>query len=111
MIKRLWKGLLDKNLEFFKKDPINSKEKNNMNPSVQIMKSDNEIMFTYQTFKQLRPHLKEEDFVERIKRLQRTHGFQLVAVMEDDEVKAIAGYRITESLAWGKYLYVDDLTK
>ncbi|PEZ80607.1 GNAT family N-acetyltransferase [Bacillus sp. AFS017274] len=44
-----------------------------------------------------------------MKRVEKNNGFNLVAVIEDNEVKAAAGYRITESLAWGNYFYVDDL--
>ncbi|MGD6991303.1 GNAT family N-acetyltransferase [Sutcliffiella horikoshii] len=80
-----------------------------MKPIVKKMRSNSEIMSTFGTFIQLRPHLTEEDFLEKISRLEKNNGFHLVAVMEDNEVKAVAGYRITESLAWGKYLYVDDL--
>jgi GNAT superfamily N-acetyltransferase len=79
-----------------------------MQPIVKIMNSDTEIICTFTTFKQLRPHLKEDTFLEKIRRLQDTYGFNLVAVIENDEVKATAGYRITESLAWGNYFYVDD---
>lgn len=80
-----------------------------MQPIVKIMKSDSEIMATLSTFKQLRPHLTEDIFLEKIKRLQDNYAFNLVAVIENNEVKAAAGYRITESLAWGNYFYVDDL--
>ncbi|WP_455931188.1 GNAT family N-acetyltransferase [Priestia aryabhattai] len=80
-----------------------------MQPTVKLMKSDSEILSTFSTFKQLRPHLTEDKFLEKIKRLQDKYDFNLVAVIENDEVKAAAGYRITESLAWGNYFYVDDL--
>ena len=80
-----------------------------MGSIIKMMKSDTEIMSTFNTFKQLRPHLTEDTFYEKINRLQESYGYNLVAVIENNEVKAAAGYRITESLAWGKYLYVDDL--
>jgi GNAT superfamily N-acetyltransferase len=35
-------------------------------------------------------------------------GYKLAYVW-DGEVKAVAGFRISECLAWGKFLYVDDL--
>ncbi|MBV7508914.1 GNAT family N-acetyltransferase [Bacillus sp. sid0103] len=79
-----------------------------MKPNVKIMKSDSEIMFTFSTIKQLRPHLTEDNYLEKIKRMQDKYGYNLVAVIEDNEVKAAAGYRITESLAWGNYFYIDD---
>lgn len=80
-----------------------------MKTLVKKMSSDLEIMSTFNTFKQLRPHLTEDDFLEKINRLEKNNGFHLVAVLQDNKVKAAAGYRITESLAWGKYFYVDDL--
>jgi GNAT superfamily N-acetyltransferase len=80
-----------------------------MKPIVKIMRSDSEILSTFSTFKQLRPHLTEDKFIRKIRRLQDNYGFNLVAVIENDEVNAAAGYRITESLAWGNYFYVDDL--
>ncbi|WP_416150052.1 GNAT family N-acetyltransferase [Salipaludibacillus sp. HK11] len=80
-----------------------------MQPIIKIMKSDSEIVSTFSTFKQLRPHLTEDKFLEKIRRLQDNYGFNLVAVIENSEVKASAGYRISESLAWGKFFYVDDL--
>ncbi|MCM3236495.1 GNAT family N-acetyltransferase [Heyndrickxia oleronia] len=80
-----------------------------MQPIVKVMKSDSEIMATFSTFKQLRPHLIEDKFLEKIRRMQENYGFNLVAIIENDEVKGAAGYRITESLAWGNYFYVDDL--
>lgn len=33
----------------------------------------------------------------------------LLAVINNQTVKVVARYRIVESFAWGKYLYVDDL--
>jgi GNAT superfamily N-acetyltransferase len=80
-----------------------------MNPIIKIMSTDSEIMSTFLTIKQLRPHLTEDMYLDKIKRLQSNFGYHLVAVIENDSVKAAAGYRITESLAWGNYFYVDDL--
>lgn len=79
-----------------------------MNPNVKKMETDDEISSTYQVIKQLRPHLIEGEYLEQIKRLQDNYNYTLVAVMERESVKAVAGYRITESLAWDKYFYVDD---
>lgn len=76
---------------------------------VKIMKSSSDILKTFQTVRQLRPHLREDEFVNTINRLINTNNYHLVAVIENDEVTAVAGYRVTESLAWGKYFYVDDL--
>ncbi|SES08738.1 Acetyltransferase (GNAT) family protein [Gracilibacillus ureilyticus] len=79
-----------------------------MKPIIKEMKTDEEILSTFPTVKQLRPHLTEYEYIEKINRLQASYGYHIVAVIDDKEVKAAAGYRITESLAWGKYFYLDD---
>lgn len=54
-------------------------------------------------------HLLDEiAFIEQIQR-QISDGYHLVYVEENDEVKALAGFRFLEFLAWGKVLYIDDL--
>ena len=40
---------------------------------------------------------------------QQEQGFRLAAIEADGHVRAVAGYRVIENLAWGKFLYVDDL--
>jgi GNAT superfamily N-acetyltransferase len=57
---------------------------------------------------ELRPHLPAEQFVEQVLR-QRREGYRLAFLQDAGEVKACGGYRITESLSWGRFMYVDDL--
>ena len=40
---------------------------------------------------------------------QRADGYRVVASFEDDVAAAVAGFRIAENPAWGRFLYVDDL--
>jgi GNAT superfamily N-acetyltransferase len=60
----------------------------------------------------LRRHLvDEEEFVRRVDERQRPQGYRLVAVVEEDgTVSAVAGFRLLEMLAYGRVLYVDDLS-
>ena len=60
----------------------------------------------------LRPHLADEaEFARRVDELQRPQGYRLVAVVEDDgAVSAVAGFRVLEMLAYGRVLYIDDLS-
>jgi GNAT superfamily N-acetyltransferase len=46
--------------------------------------------------------------LDRIRR-QHDAGYRLAFVEVEGEVQAVAGYRISENLAWGRFLYVDDL--
>lgn len=36
-------------------------------------------------------------------------GYRLAFVQDTDGVVAVAGFRVVENLAWGRFLYVDDL--
>ncbi|CAA9440917.1 MAG: hypothetical protein AVDCRST_MAG78-2431 [uncultured Rubrobacteraceae bacterium] len=58
--------------------------------------------------RQLRTHLDEDEYLEKIKRMRRS-GYRLAAATEGGEVQCVAGFRIVEFLAHGKFLYVDDL--
>ena len=77
-------------------------------PHVQLAETDTDIHRCFPVIAELRPHLVEAQFVERIRRQQGESGFQL-AFVEDGGVKSVAGFRVAEFLAWGKILYVDDL--
>lgn len=58
---------------------------------------------------QLRPHLASEaEFVERWRR-QTASGYRLVAIFENRQPVALAGFRVQENLVHGRFLYVDDL--
>ncbi|WP_455220738.1 GNAT family N-acetyltransferase [Kaarinaea lacus] len=57
---------------------------------------------------ELRPHLTEQECLTQIIR-QMNSGYRLCCVTDNHAVVAVAGFRLGESLAWGKYLYVDDL--
>jgi GNAT superfamily N-acetyltransferase len=61
----------------------------------------------------LRPHVADEAaFVERVDQVQRAEGYRLVGVFEDEPAHAlaVAGFRVGHMLAWGRFLYVDDLS-
>ena len=63
--------------------------------------------------KALRPHYADEDeFVQRVDDVQRAEGYRLEGVFEDGtrHAVAVAGFRIGHMLAWGRFLYVDDLS-
>ena len=71
--------------------------------------SDTDLKATYPVMKQLRTHLSEQEYVERAKRQQSKGGYIIAALEDEGQVRCVAGYRISECLSWGKFLYVDDL--
>ena len=69
-----------------------------------------DIRRVYPVMRELRPHIKSADeFLERVRRQQKQSGWQLIYVEDNGTPVAAAGFRISEWLAWGKALYVDDL--
>jgi len=76
---------------------------------IAIAQSDEEITKCFSVMCDLRPHLQADDFLPRVKKLTETTGLRL-AFFLDEEIKAVAGFRIGEWLAFdGKYLEIEDL--
>ncbi|MFZ5876096.1 MAG: GNAT family N-acetyltransferase [Nitrospirota bacterium] len=75
---------------------------------VKLAESDEEIARCFPVMHELRPHVAEHDFVSRVRR-QEASGYRLAYIVDADEPVAVAGYRVGENLAWGRFLYVDDL--
>ena len=69
---------------------------------------DEEIRGCYAVMSELRPHVAAEDFLPRVRRQMEGAGYKL-AYLSDGGVRAVAGFRVSECLAWGKFVYVDDL--
>ncbi|HEX5317821.1 MAG TPA: GNAT family N-acetyltransferase [Stellaceae bacterium] len=68
-----------------------------------------EIAACFPVMVQLRPHLAgAEELVARVTR-QRAEGYRLLAEWRDGTPVALAGYRFTENLIHGRFVYVDDL--
>lgn len=80
-----------------------------MQNKIAIAETDEEITACFPVMAELRPHIRAEDFLPRVKNLEAVAGLRLVYLF-DDGVKAVAGFRIGEWLAAdGKYLEIEDL--
>ncbi len=73
-----------------------------------MAQNDQQILDCYPVMAELRPHIQPGEFLPMVKRLTKIAGFQL-AYLTDSEIKAVAGFRISEWLAGGKYLEIEDL--
>ena len=78
------------------------------NIDIRLAETDEDIRRCFPVMLELRTHLKPDDFLPRVKRMQSA-GYQLAFLEDQGEVKALAGFRIGEMLARGKFMYVDDL--
>jgi GNAT superfamily N-acetyltransferase len=67
---------------------------------------------TFEAMRALRTDLADaESFARRVDEVQRPEGYRLVGAFEqgESEAAAVAGFRSGHNLAWGHYIYVDDL--
>lgn len=76
--------------------------------NIHLATTDANIATCYQVMRELRPHLAEDQFLPRV-RDQMLSGYRLAYVEEAGGAVAVAGFRVAENLAWGRFLYVDDL--
>lgn len=76
--------------------------------NIRLAADDLAIKACYGVMQTLRPHLAPDEFLARVKRQQQS-GYRLAMLEEGGEVLAVAGFRLGENLAWGRFLYVDDL--
>jgi GNAT superfamily N-acetyltransferase len=77
-------------------------------PVIRAAETDREIDACFPVMKQLRPQLVRSEFVTRVRR-QMADGYRLACLIEGGTTRCVAGYRLGENLAWGRFLYVDDL--
>ncbi len=76
--------------------------------NIRIATTDTEIAACYPVMRELRPHIEEKQFLFRVRSQERA-GYRLAYVQEHDGVVAVAGFRVGDNLAWGHFLYIDDL--
>jgi len=76
--------------------------------TVRMIESEVDLRRAFPVMVQLRPHLTEDSFVERATRQMRD-GYQVAVSECDGVVRAVAGFRVSETLFSGKLVYVDDL--
>jgi GNAT superfamily N-acetyltransferase len=76
--------------------------------SIQLAESDIQILSCFPTLSQLRPHLDAAQFLDQVRRQQK-QGYQIVFIEVENRSVAVAGFRVSENLFAGKFMYVDDL--
>ena len=75
---------------------------------IDLAESDEDIVSCFPVMRHLRELQDATSFLRRV-RSQQGSGYQLAALRDGGDPVAVAGFRLGESLAWGRYLYVDDL--
>lgn len=75
------------------------------------IETDEQILATRDVMLQLRPHIAPDHYLPTVRRLMQEERYQLAAAVDGDgdAVRAVAGYRIFETLYCAKLLSLDDL--
>ena len=76
---------------------------------VQYIDDEEGVRRCYPVMVQLRPHLTTEDEFVACWHRQVHDGYRLLALLNENRVDAIAGFRVQENLVYGRFLYIDDL--
>jgi len=76
--------------------------------SIRLAESDEDLRRCFAVMKQLRPQYDERGFLSQVRR-QHADGYRVAMAVEERHTVAVAGFRLSENLAWGRFLYVDDL--
>ena len=63
--------------------------------------TDEKILKTPQVMCQLRPRTGLENYLPTVRRMMQADGYLLIAVSDQGEVRAVAGYRFMERLYCG----------
>jgi GNAT superfamily N-acetyltransferase len=71
--------------------------------------TDDQIAATFEVMQQLRPHLEQAQYVSMIRSLMASDGLRLLALSEENVVRAAASYRVMNMLYCGSLIYIDDL--
>ena len=71
-----------------------------------------ETSLAFRALSALRPRFTNEpEFVRFVDTVQRPEGYRLVGSFDGEpHAAAVAGFRVGHMLAWGRFLYVDDLS-
>ena len=74
-----------------------------------IAETDDEIDRCHAAMAGLRPHVARESFVAIVRAMYK-EGYRLAYLENENDVVAVAGYRIATNLHLGRHLYIEDLS-
>ena len=76
--------------------------------AIHIAESEDDLRRCYSVIRELRTHLSEDQFLRQV-REQQAMGYRVAYIQSSGKPVAVAGYRFGRCLAWGRFMYVDDL--
>jgi len=76
--------------------------------TIKIVKSEEELTAACRVLVELRNQFTAEDLRIKVKN-QIKNGYRLVIAENNGIIQGTAGFVMSEKLAWGKHIYIDDL--
>ncbi|HTT04563.1 MAG TPA: GNAT family N-acetyltransferase [Steroidobacteraceae bacterium] len=76
---------------------------------IRLAESVEDLQRISKVLRQLRPAFDTPALIAQIQEQQRQHGYRVAFVENGTEVLCVAGFVTGLKLAWGRYMYVDDL--
>ncbi|MEM9982988.1 MAG: GNAT family N-acetyltransferase [Bacteroidota bacterium] len=78
--------------------------------TIQLALSEEAVHKCWEALKTLHETLKKSDFLYEVRKLQVETGYHLVFIEKDNKAVSVIGFHISESLAIGKFLQINDLS-
>ncbi len=79
------------------------------NRQIFTVKTKSELESCFPVMKELRPHLKFDDYMSIYDEAHKSDRYEIVAISENNQILALMGYRILSDYVRGKHIYIDDL--
>jgi len=80
-----------------------------MTTTIKQLQSKNEMIKAYSVMKQLRKHLDERTYLDLVLEAQEKDMYKMFALLEDNEIVAVTGFKPMITLYYGRFVWVCDL--
>nr|BDT27583.1 GNAT family N-acetyltransferase [Bacteriovorax sp. HI3] len=72
-------------------------------------KNEEDLKLFFPVLKELRPHLSFDEYLKIYHEAHACDQYELVALVENEKIMGLMGYRVLCDFVRGRHLYIDDL--
>lgn len=80
-----------------------------MTLQVKELQTEQEILAAFPVMRQLRTHLDESSYLNLVLDAQKNDNYKLYALLDDQEIVAVTGFKPMITLYYGRFVWVCDL--
>ncbi|RDW20918.1 GNAT family N-acetyltransferase [Oceanobacillus chungangensis] len=77
--------------------------------SIKELETEKEILEAFSIIKQLRTHLNENTYLDLVTEAKEKDNYKLYALIDDNEIVALTGFKPMITLYYGRFVWVCDL--